>query len=357
MSAKPTIAPVIMCGGAGSRLWPASTQEWPKPFRAFGAGPTLFQDTVLRVTGPDFAPPIVICGAAHRTLAEAQLGQIGVAPGAIVLEPSPRGTAALTVVASRLVAKRHPHAHALLLPADHAIDNVAEFHRAIGLGAAAADQAIVTFGIKPDRPETGYGYIESGEVLTPGVARVVRFVEKPDAVTAQAYLDAGTYAWNAGIFLFSPQLMLDECRRLVPGIAALAASALEQAVRHGALVELDEGAFIGCPEASIDRAVMEKTQAAAVVACDIGWTDVGSWSEIWRLGPLDQAGVRAHGPVTLLDVADTLVWSDGPPVAVLGVSDLVVVAAGGAVLVAPRARAQAVRDLVDALKAGKAPAP
>ena len=357
MSAKAAIAPVIMCGGAGSRLWPASTQEWPKPFRAFGAGPTLFQDAVLRVVGPGFAPPIVICGAAHRALAEAQLGQIGVTPGAIVLEPSPRGTAALTVVASRLVAERYPNAYALLLPADHAITDVAEFRRVIGLGGAAASDNIVTFGIKPDRPETGYGYIESGALLAEGVARVARFVEKPDAATAQSYLDAGGYAWNAGIFLFSPEVMLAECRRLAPGIAALANSAVEQAVRHGMLVELDEGAFIGCPEASIDRAVMEKTALAAVVACDIGWTDVGSWSEIWRLGPLDEAGVRAHGPVTLLDVTDSLVWSDGPPVAVLGVSDLVVVAAGGAVLVAPRARAQAVRELVDALKAGKAAPP
>lgn len=351
------VAPVIMCGGAGTRLWPASTEAWPKPFRAFGDGPTLFQAAVLRVasgTAPRFLPPIVICGAAHRGFVEAQLGQIGVAAGAIVLEPCARGTAALAVVAARVVQAVYPGARALLLPADHAITDVDGFRAAVARGVSAAGDHIVTLGLTPDRPETGYGYIQSGEALGAGVARVARFVEKPDAATAQAWLDAGGYAWNAGVFLFAPEVLLAEAERLAPDIAGASGRALDRAARDGAVITLDEAAFAACRSEAIDRAIMERTDRAAVVACDIGWTDVGSWSEVWRLGPWNGDGVLAHGPVTTLEARDCLVWSDGPTVAVLGVSDLVVVAAGGAVLVTPRARAQAVRDLVEALKAAGA---
>jgi mannose-1-phosphate guanylyltransferase/mannose-6-phosphate isomerase len=358
VSAAAPVAPVIMCGGAGTRLWPASTETWPKPFRAFGDGPTLFQSAALRVSGgtsPRFLPPVVICGEAHLGLVEAQLGQIGVAPGAIVLEPCARGTAALAVVAARVVAELYPGARLLLLPADHAISDVEGFRAAIGRGGVAAGENIVTLAIAPDRPETGYGYIQSGAALGPGVARVARFVEKPDAATAQAWLDAGGSAWNAGIFLCSPEVLLSEFTLLAGDIADTAGAALDQATRDGEVIRLDEAVFAGCRSEAIDRAIMERTNRAAVVACDIGWTDVGSWSELWRMGPRDAAGVMARGPVTTLDVTDSLVWSDGPTVAVLGVSDLMVVAAGGSVLVASRTRAQAVRDLVEALKAARAP--
>jgi mannose-1-phosphate guanylyltransferase / mannose-6-phosphate isomerase len=351
------IAPVIMCGGAGTRLWPASTESWPKPFCAFAPGPTLFQAAVLRVAGadaPGFLAPIVICGGAHRGLVEAQLAQIGVAPAAIVLEPCARGTAALAAVACRVAGERHPGANVLLLPADHAIADPAGFRAAVARGGVAAEAAIVTLGIAPDRPETGYGYIEAGEAMAPGVARVARFVEKPDAATAQTYLDAGTYAWNAGVFLFAPGVMLDELERQAPDVALAASRAVALAGREGVVVALDETAFAACPSQSIDKAVMERTGRAAVVACDIGWTDVGSWSEVWRLGPKDAAGVFAQGLVAAIDVGDSLVWSDGPAVGVLGVSGLVVVAAGGAVLVAPLARAQEVRALAERLKAAKA---
>jgi len=353
--APPPIAPVIMCGGAGTRLWPASTEAWPKPFRAFAPGPTLFQSAVLRVAPgagePVFRPPIIICGAAHQGLVEAQLAEIGVEPSAIVLEPCARGTAALTAVAAGVASALHPGAAVLLSPADHTILDVAGFRAAIARGAAVAGSHIVTFGIRPDRPETGFGYIQSGEALAPGVAKVARFVEKPDAATAQAYLDAGGYDWNAGIFLFPPGLMLDELRRLRPDIAAPALAALAGAARDGLLVNLDEAAFAACANEAIDRAVMEKTRHAAIAPCDIGWTDVGSWSELWRASPRDDAGVATHGEVATIDVADSLIWSDGPKMAVLGVSDLIIVAAGDAVLVAPRSRAQEVRALAEAMKA------
>ncbi len=353
----PEIAPVIMCGGAGTRLWPASTEAWPKPFRAFGAGPTLFQSAVLRVVpregAPTFRAPIIICGAAHQGLVETQLAAIGVAPGAIVLEPCARGTAALTAVAAGVAAELYPDAAVLLSPADHTIADIDGFRAAIARGAAVARSHIVTFGIRPDRPETGFGYIESGETLAPGVARVARFVEKPDAATAQAYLDAGGYDWNAGIFLFPPDLMLAELQRLRPDIAGPALAALAAARREGVLVTLDETAFSACANEAIDRAVMEKTSHAAIAPCDIGWTDVGSWSELWRASAKDAHGLAARGEVAAIDVQDSLVWSDGPQMAVLGVSDLIVVAAGGAVLVAPKDRAQEVRALVDAIKARK----
>jgi mannose-1-phosphate guanylyltransferase/mannose-6-phosphate isomerase len=357
VSALPEIAPVIMCGGAGTRLWPASTEAWPKPFRAFGAGPTLFQSAVLRVVARDGAPtfraPIIICGAAHKALVEAQLAAIGVAPGAIVLEPCARGTAALTAVAAGVSAELYPDAAVLLSPADHTILDIDGFRAAIGRGAAVARDHIVTFGIRPDRPETGFGYIESGEALAPGVSRVARFVEKPDAATAQAYLDAGGYDWNAGIFLFPPGLMLAELQRLRPDIAGPALAALAAAGRAGGLITLDEAAFSTCANEAIDRAVMEKTSHAAIAPCDIGWTDVGSWSELWRASAQDAHGLASHGPVAAIDVQDSLIWSDGPQMAVLGVADLIVVAAGGAVLVAPKDRAQEVRALVDAIKARK----
>lgn len=354
MSGAAPVAPVIMCGGAGTRLWPASTEAWPKPFRAFAPGPTLFQSAVLRGAGPGFLPPVVICGEAHLDLVRHQLAQIGVEAAAIVLEPCARGTAALAAVAAGVVASLWPGALTLLLPADHAIADASGFRAAVTRGAAAARDHIVTFGIVPDRPETGYGYVQGGTALAPGVAEVARFVEKPDAATAQAYLDAGGYAWNAGVFLFAPAVMLAELTRLRPDIAVAAERSLRAAGREGAVIRLDAAAFAACPAEAVDRAVMERTDRAAVVACDIGWTDVGSWSEIWRLGPVDAEGVLGQGPVTLVEVKDSLVWSDGPQVAVLGLSDIIVVAAGGAVLVAPRERAQDVRLLVEQLKASGA---
>ena len=349
------IAPVIMCGGAGTRLWPVSTPTWPKPFCAFDDGPTLFQAAVERVVSsgiPAFLPPIVICGHAHRALVEAQLAQIGVTPDAMVApRPCARGTAALAVVAARLVAERHPRGAALLLPADHAIADVAGFQEAAMRGLAVAGDHIVTFGIVPDRPETGYGYIEHGEALAPGVARVARFVEKPDAETAKALIAAGGHVWNAGIFLFSPKVLLAEAERLAPDIVGSATTTSIEASPHpGPLIALDEASFSLCPEPPDRPGGDGEDRSGRRGRLRHRLVDVGSWSEVWRLGARTADGVVTRGPVTLKDVKDAVVWSDGPQVAVLGVSDLIVVAAGGSVLVAPRAQAQAVRDLVAALK-------
>jgi mannose-1-phosphate guanylyltransferase/mannose-6-phosphate isomerase len=346
----PVIVPVIMCGGAGTRLWPLSIKDAPKPFHAFNSDHSLFQDTVLRIAPGDdvaFAPPLIVCGEDHREIVERQLAALGVEPLAIVLEPCGRNTAPVAAVAADIVARRRPGALILLLAADHQIADAAGFRGAVARAAAVGFDHIVTFGVTPSGPETGYGYIQRGAPLTAGVDTVVRFVEKPAAATAQAYLDSGDYVWNAGIFLFSPALFLDELRANRPDIAEAALAAIPAG--DAAVMALDGALFSACPAESIDYAVMEHTKVAAVAACDIGWADVGSWSEVWRLGGQDEARNVSQGLVVTLDTSGSLIWSDGPVVATVGVEDLIVVAAGGAVLVLPKSRAQDVKAVVAAL--------
>jgi mannose-1-phosphate guanylyltransferase/mannose-6-phosphate isomerase len=357
MSGQALILPVIMCGGAGTRLWPVSTEARPKPFHGFGARRTLFQATALRVAGEGFLPPVVVCGVSHRGLVETELAEIGVAADAIVLEPLGRGTAPLAAVAARLARERHPGARVLLAPADHAIADETAFRRTVFDAVAYTDERIVTFGVEADRVETGYGYIKTGERLGPLTSTIDRFVEKPDAATAEQLLKSGNHVWNAGIFLFSPEVLLAEMAGLAKDVDGAAGRAFEKASFDDGAIVLDAAEFAACPDAAIDRAVMEKTDRGAVAACRVGWTDVGAWNEIWRLAHRDPLGVATHGPVTTEDCGNALVWSDGPPVAVLGLSDIVVVAAGGGVLVAPKSKAQAVRTLVEALKASRARRP
>ena len=351
--AGPAIVPVIMCGGAGTRLWPLSVGDAPKPFHAFGSEFSLFQDTVRRVTPHDevdFLPPMVICGEDHRPVVEAQLAALGVTPGAIVLEPCGRNTAPVAAIAAQLVAQHYPGAQLLLLAADHQIADGAGFRRTVARGAAVAGTRIVTFGISPTGPEVGYGYIQRGAPLADGVDAVVRFVEKPDLATAQAYLASGDYVWNGGIFLFSPTVFLAELRASRPDIAEGALAAMPAGDANP--LYLDAAAFAACPAESIDYAVMEHTRLAAVASCDIGWADVGSWSEVWRLGEQDTAKNVTRGSTVVIDTTGSLVWSDGPTVATVGVSDLIVVVTAAGVLVMPKARAQDVKAVVAAL--GKA---
>ena len=346
----PAIVPVIMCGGAGSRLWPLSVEAAPKPFHAFNGARSLFQETVLRVSANDeiaVLAPIIVCGQGHRGIVEEQLAALGVAPAAIVLEPCGRNTAPDAAVAAHLVAERFPGALILLLAADHQIADAAAFRRAAARGAATAQAHIVTFGVKPSGPETGYGYIQRAAPLGPGVDGVVRFVEKPDAAVAQAYLDSGDYLWNAGIFLFSPALFLRELRANRADIADAAIAAIPAG--GSPVVLLDADGFAACPAESIDYAVMEHTKVAAVAPCDVGWADVGSWSEVWRLGDHDAAGNLSHGPTVTLETSGSLIWSDGLVVATIGVEDLIIVATAEGVLVAPRSRAQDVKAVTAAL--------
>lgn len=342
------ILPVIMSGGAGTRLWPLSTEAEPKQFHAFGGGDSLFAATVRRVSGDhgglSFAPPLIAAGTGHVDLVKGHLAAAGVAASAIVLEPAPRNTAAVAAMAAILAREIAPGALVLLLPADHVITDRDAFLATVGAAAPTARDRIVTFGIHPDRPETGYGYIKAGPELAPGVYAIGNFREKPNQQTAAAFLADGGYAWNAGMFLFDPDVMLEEFAA-APAIRDGAIQALAKATRRDGAIYPDATAFAAIPAAPLDTAVMEKTQRAAVAPCAIGWADVGSWSEIWRLAEKDAAGNVLHGGATVLDGANNLVRGDGVKVCVAGVSDLIVIATRDGVIVLPRERAQDVKAL------------
>jgi mannose-1-phosphate guanylyltransferase/mannose-6-phosphate isomerase len=342
-----------MSGGSGTRLWPLSTPAKPKQFHALASDQTMLQDTCRRMEdehGLLFLPPIIICSADHLDEVQAQLAAIGVVPSAIVLEPCARNTAAVAAVAARLTAELDPDALALLLPADHVMRDPSAFRAAIARAAPAAVDRIVTFGIEPERPETGYGYIQRAEALSVGVYGVARFTEKPNFELAHAYLAEGGYDWNAGIFLFSPQVMAAEMDRHCPAILQSASAALSAATREGAVIKLDPDLFAQTPSESIDIAVMEPTDRAAVTPCSAGWADVGSWSELWRLMEGDAQGNVVQGDAVVLDTWGSYVQGDGLTVAVVGLTDVIVVASQGAVVVLPKARSQDVKALVDGVK-------
>ncbi len=348
-----TVIPVIISGGSGTRLWPLSTPDQPKQFHALGGEQTLIQQTALRLAdaeGLSVAAPILICNYRHLDIARAQMAQIGCAPAAIVLEPFGRNTAAVAMTAALMAQALDPDALIVLMPSDHRVSDPAAFARAVTTAAAARDH-IVLLGVKPTAPETGFGYIEVGAPLTGPVRAVARFVEKPDLAAAQAYMASGRYLWNAGVFLFSPKIMLEEMRRLAPQVAEAAEKALSRAQRSGEAIALDAEAFADCPSISLDYAVMEKTDRAAVAPLDAGWADIGSWSALWSEGTPDDLGNVVNGPVELLDATDCLVWSQGKTVGVIGLNDMIVVQTDDAVLVLPRSRAQDVKLLVERMKA------
>jgi len=349
------ILPVIMCGGAGTRLWPLSVPEAPKPFHRFGADHTMFQQTVLRTApGQGFLPPMVVCGAGHLGLVEAQLAEIGVEALAIVTEPMGRNTAAVAAIASALADQRAPGAVVLLLSADSLIADAEAFRTTIAASAPTARERIVTFGVKPSRPEVAYGYVRVGAPITPAVFEVERFEEKPNLETAQIYLADGRYLWNAGLFIFAPALLLEEMTKSRDDIRLAALAALPADAATVKVVALDPERFALCPAESIDYAVMEATAKAAVAPCDIGWADVGSWGEVWRLGDRDADDNLTQGLTVLKDVNGVLALSSGPAVVALGVSDLVIVATAEAVLVLPRSRSQEVKGIVEAFQRAKA---
>lgn len=345
---KHRILPAIMSGGSGTRLWPASTEAKPKQFHALGGKGSLIEETVTRVRGEvgalSFAPPMLLANVAHAELIANTLAGMNVQPSAIVLEPAPRNTAAVGAIASAVAAEVEPEALVLLLPADHQINDRAAFLAAIERAAPFARERIVTFGISPDRPETGYGYIKRGAELGAGVYAIDSFREKPNAATAREYLEHGGYAWNSGMFLFSPRVMLEEFAASAE-IRDAALEALKLARRAGPEIRLDAAAFVKVPSQPLDIAVMEKTKLGAVAPCEFGWADLGSWDEIWRLSPKDSAQNALHGKVATLDAEGNLIRADGVKVCVAGVSDLIVVASGDAVLILPRERAQDVKRL------------
>ncbi len=348
------IIPAIMSGGAGTRLWPVSTEAQPKQFHALSRQDgSLFTETARRVRGKSaaltFLPPIVLCNTRHTSLVREHLNEVGVLPAAIVLEPAPRNTAAVGAIAAAVAAEIDPDALVLLLPADHVIADPGGFRAAIERAATFAHDRIVTFGITPDRPATGYGYIKRGAELGEGVFAIESFREKPNEQTASAYLAAGGYSWNAGIFLFHPATMLAEFAAS-PEIRDKALAALTAARRDGDEIHLDAALFEQVPSAPLDIAVMEKTSRAAVAPCEIGWADVGAWDEIWRISARDASGNAIQGEAIALDAENNFLRGDGVLVCVAGVNDLVVVATPEAVIIVPRDRAQDVKRLQDLAK-------
>lgn len=345
------INPVILSGGVGSRLWPLSRALYPKQLLPLATERTMLQETALRVAeAARFAAPLVVANEEHRFMIAEQLRVVGIDPSAIILEPEGRNTAPAVALAALRLAADDPDALMLVMPSDHVIGDVAAFHGAVEAGArAAAADRLVTFGITPERPETGYGYIEAGDALTDGVRAVRRFVEKPDAATAAEYLASGRFYWNAGIFLFRAGHYLDELERQAPDILAACRAAMEKAASDLCFIRPDAAAFRASPSNSIDYAVMEKTASAAVVPVSMGWSDVGSWTALWEISPRDGDGNSRWGDVIALDSRNSLLRSEGPAIAALGLDDMVVVATRDAVLVAPKERAQDVKKVVDEL--------
>ena len=342
------VIPVIMSGGSGSRLWPLSTDARPKQFQAIDGDLTLIQQTALRFVGEgdvEFLAPVIICNARHLELVEEQFAAIGLAPSAIVLEPVARNTAAVAGVAALAAREIDPEALVLLAPADHVMGAPEALRAAIGRAAPVAEERIVTFGIRPSGPVTGYGYIKRAEALGDEVFRIDRFLEKPPLEQAQAYVDDGGYDWNAGLFLFSPEVMAGEMARHCADVLLAAEAALGLAAREGRVVRLDADAFGRSPSFSVDYAVMEPTDRAAVAPCDPRWSDIGSWSELWKHLPRDAAGNAALNGFSV-DSSNTLVWaSGGPPVAVVGLENVLVVSTPEGVLVVARDKDQDVRKV------------
>jgi len=345
----PALRVVLLSGGSGTRLWPLSREAYPKQFLALAGKNTLFQDTWLRAQAlAGGHAPIVVANEEHRFLAAEQLRQLGVEHAPILLEPVGRNTAPAIAAAAVHARSEGDDPVLLVLPSDHVVRDVGAFHAAVRAALPAAEAgALVTFGITPTAAETGYGYLHAAP--GDGVRAVLQFVEKPDAATAQQYLDHGDYYWNSGMFLFRASHYLAELERHQPRMSAAVAHALDAAREDGDFIRLDADAFAASPSDSIDYAVMEKTAAAKVLAVDLGWNDVGSWSALWQVSAHDDEGNAYHGDVIAVDSHNSYVHTRRL-VALVGVDDLIVVETDDAVLVAHKDKVQQVKDVVTRLK-------
>jgi len=345
------LVPVILSGGAGTRLWPLSRELYPKQLLPLVGEHTLLQDTVLRLAGLQAAPAVVVCNEAHRFLVAEQLRLIEAPAQAIVLEPVGRNTApAIALAAHAALAAAGESALLLVLPADHVIRNAVAFRQAVQIAAdAARGGSLVTFGVVPRTAETGYGYIRRGAAL--GEAwRIERFVEKPEQARAEEFVASGEYYWNSGMFVFAARRYLDELQRLAPDIAAACERASLGATRDLDFTRIDAVAFAACRGESIDYAVMEKTANAVVVPLDAGWSDVGSWSTLHDACEQDADGNVRKGDVLTEDTRGCYLYAESRLVAAVGLRDHVVVETKDAVLVAPRDRVQDVKALVAQIK-------
>ncbi|CAI0751971.1 MULTISPECIES: mannose-1-phosphate guanylyltransferase/mannose-6-phosphate isomerase [Serratia] len=349
------LLPVIMAGGTGSRLWPMSRELHPKQFLRLHSIHSMLQETLKRLDGVGVSEPVVICNEDHRFMVAEQLRQIDMLSHNIILEPVGRNTAPAIALAALNAIAQGNDPIMLVLAADHIINDVEAFHRAIDLALPhAAAKSLVTFGIVPTGPETGYGYIQRGECKNGSVAAPVqRFVEKPDSETAQSYIETGEYYWNSGMFMFRAKRYLEELEKFRPDILAACRDALDNTECDKNFINVDRDAFSACPDDSVDYAVMEKTHDAVVIPLDAGWSDVGSWSALWEVSKKDSAGNALTGDTFLYDSRDCYINTDEKLVAAVGVENLVIVNTKDAVLVVDRSKVQDVKKIVEHLKKNK----
>ncbi|KZC34052.1 MULTISPECIES: mannose-1-phosphate guanylyltransferase/mannose-6-phosphate isomerase [Rhodanobacter] len=348
------LIPLILSGGSGTRLWPVSRKNLPKQFLELAGKGTLFQQTIARTRQlPGVAAPIVVASDDHRFLAADQLLEAGITDGTIVLEPLARNTAPAIALGALQALQRDADATLLVLPADHLIGNTAAFVEGVKQAMPLAAQGwLVTFGIRPDRPETGFGYIRRAEAIDGHGFRVEQFVEKPDLATAGSYLAHGGYDWNSGMFLFKAACYLEELAAHAPAMLAAVREAHAKASADLDFVRIDRDAFAQVPDDSIDYAVMEKTRRAAVIPVSCAWSDIGSWSALWLTGDKDPDGNLREGDTMAVDTRNSLLRShDHHLIATVGVDDLIVVTTPDATLVAHRDAAQDVKKIVEQLKA------
>ncbi len=344
------IIPAILSGGSGSRLWPLSRQLYPKQFLKLFDGDSLFQRTLQRFDSPKFSPPVIIANEEHRFLVGEQAVEEGVVPRAIVLEPFGRNTAAPAAIAALLAERESPQALVLLTPSDHLITDKAAFLAAVEAAVPAAEAGrIVTFGITPSEPNTGYGYIRLAAGEGP-VRDVAAFVEKPDLERARAFLASGDHVWNAGLFLFSAATMREAFRRHSPEVLAHAAAALDRARADLDFLRLDAEAFAAVESISVDYAIMERAEAVACVPMDPGWNDLGAWPAVWESFEKTEDGNSALGEALFVGARDNLVVTDDALVSVVGLDDIMVVSTKDAVLVTAKDKAQDVKKVVEALE-------
>ena len=358
------IKPVILAGGSGTRLWPLSRKLYPKQFMRLVGDHTLLQCTLLRLAELEHVEtPIIICNEAHRFIVAEQLREIGVSPDAIVLEPVGRNTAPAITVAALMATQAQQDPALLVLPADHFIKDTAGFAETVMQGVRFAEQKkLVTFGIVPDVPETGYGYIRKGKLLnsegdseSPSVWKIDEFVEKPNSETAKSYLESGSYCWNSGMFIFKASRFLDELNTHEPSIVNACRKAISEGLADLDFFRLNKPAFEACTSDSIDYAVMEKTKAGVIVALNSKWNDLGSWEALWQAGQKDSNENVISGDVCLENVQDCYVHAASRLVTAVGLSKHVIVETKDAVFVAPRDYVQQVKALVDQLKKRQRP--
>lgn len=347
------IIPVVLSGGSGTRLWPMSRAALPKQLLPLVSELSMLQETLDRLSDwAEIDAPIVVCGNDHRFMVAEQLRELDITAKSIMLEPIGRNTAP-AIAAAAMALTGESEALMLVLPADHVIRDVAAFELAVKRASVIAEAGrLVTFGIQPNSPETGYGYIQSGIAIpnAEGCFEVKCFVEKPDLETAESYIKSGDFFWNSGMFLFKPSVYLAELTKFKPQIIQQVQLAFENSYQDLDFCRLEEKAFSASPSDSIDYAVMEKTTLAAVVPVDIGWSDVGSWTALWEVQARDEDGNSLRGDVFTLDVQDSLIRSESRIVAAIGLNDLIIVETSDAILVAHKDYAQDVKKIVDYLK-------